>query len=221
MLPRMAVKITYFVEILSSWCHWAEPAWDAVKARFGSAVECEWKIALMNPAGFPESREQCDWFYRRSGTVVRSPCMLDSGWLEPELRGDYTAANLVAEAGRDFGVTDDRLRRALTVAALREGQKIGRLETAAEIGAKITGASASELAARATSAEVRKRVEISTAEFHAHQIAQRPSFILTSEIGDKAVISGLWVAGPLIAAAEAMLGDAAAYRSHKTRFGGP
>jgi predicted DsbA family dithiol-disulfide isomerase len=218
----MSVRVVYFVEILSSWCHWAEPAWDAVKSRFaGAPVEFDWRIALMNRGDFPDSREQCDWYYRRSGTVVRSPYMLHSGWVDPELAGDYSAPNLVAEAGRDFGVFDDRLRRALSEAAMRDGRRIGLMEIAAEVGAAITGASAAEVAARARSDEVRARVEASTALFHAHQIAQRPSFLLTNAIGDKVVISGLWVAGPLVASIEAMLADAAAYATHRAHFGAP
>lgn len=29
-----AVTVTYYVEILSSWCHWAEPAWAELKQRY-------------------------------------------------------------------------------------------------------------------------------------------------------------------------------------------
>src|SRR5207342_2061459 len=77
------MKITYYLEVLSSWCHWVEPTWDALKARYAGRAEFEWKIALMNPADFPVSRGECDWFYRRSGaTVMNSPYMLNSGWYE-------------------------------------------------------------------------------------------------------------------------------------------
>src|SRR5580658_350513 len=107
------MKITYYLEVLSSWCHWAEPAWAELKARYAGRAEFGWKIALMNPGDFPVSREQCDWFYRRSGTIVRSPDMLSSGWFEAGRKGLYDAPNLVAEAGRDFGIADDRLRLAL------------------------------------------------------------------------------------------------------------
>jgi hypothetical protein len=68
---------------------------------------------------------------------------------------------------------------------------------------------------------VAARVDASTARFHAHQINQRPSFILESGIGDKVVLSGLWVAAPLVAAIEAMLADAAAYAAHRVHHGEP
>ncbi|MDD2763306.1 MAG: disulfide bond formation protein DsbA [Opitutaceae bacterium] len=215
------VTLTYFVEIFSSWCLWAEPAWTEIKARYAGRVRLEWKIALMNPADFPSSREQCDWFYRRSGTIMRSPYMLNSGWVEPARPGGYVAPNLVAEAGRDFGFNDDRLRLALAQAAMREGRKIGGMAEAVAVAIAATGLAAAKLRARAESPEVKARVDASTAEFHAHQITQRPAFVLTDVIGDKAVFSGLVRAGPLAAAIESMLDDTAAYAAHAAHFGKP
>ena len=175
----------------------------------------------MNPGDFPLSRAQCEWFYRRSGTIMRSPYMLNPGWLEPRRKGRYLAPNLVAEAGRDFGFTDDRLRLALTHAGTREGRKIGGMTEAVAVAAAATGLDPAKLRARAESPEVKARVDASTAEFHAHQITQRPAFVLTDAIGDKAVFSGLVRAEPLAAAIEAMLTDTAAYAAHAAHFGKP
>src|SRR5437660_635291 len=133
------MKITYYLEILSSWCYWAEPAWADLKAAYVGRVEFEWKIALMNPGDFPVSQAQCDWFYRRSGTVMRSPFMLNSGWFEADRKGNYHAPNLVAEAGKYLGFTGDALRLALMEAGLREGRKIGDLTEAVAIAGKATG----------------------------------------------------------------------------------
>jgi predicted DsbA family dithiol-disulfide isomerase len=214
------MKITYYLEVLSSWCTWAEPTWDALKTRYRERVTFEWKIALMNPGDFPVSRAQCDWFYRRSGdTVMHSPFMLNSGWLEVARRGRYDAPNLVAEAGRDFGFHGDEVRRALAHAALREGKKIGDLATAVAVAAKAGKISARKLRAAAESPEVKKRVAASTREFHAHQVSQRPAFVLTDAIGDKAVFSGLVRLEPLAATIDAMLSDTAAYAAHAAHHG--
>jgi predicted DsbA family dithiol-disulfide isomerase len=215
------IKITYFVEILSSWCLWAEPAWDELKARFGDRADFDWRIALMNPNDFPKSREECDRYYRRSGTIMRSDFMLRSDWLEPELAGDYRAPNHVAEAGRDFGAEGDLLRRALANAAMLEGKSIGRMDVAVSVGATALGVSESDLCARAESPEVRQRVEASTAQFLDHKINQRPSFIIQDAIGDKAVISGLAAAAPLIATIEAMLVDTRGYETYRIHHGDP
>lgn len=221
--PSPSVTVTYFLEILSSWCHWAEPAWIELKHRYaGRPVAFTWKIALMRPQDFPVSREQCDWFYRRSGTIMRSDTMLHSGWWEADLAGDYTAPNLVAEAARTLVPPgDERVRLALAQAALIEGARIGRLETAVAVAARAAKIPAKKLRAAAESEAVRERVELSTAEFHAHRIDQRPAFLLADGIGDKAVFSGLVRVEPLAAAIDAMLADSAAYASHAAHFGPP
>src|SRR5688572_20959209 len=104
------VKVTYYLEVISSWCYWAEPAWRELKERYTSTkVTFDWKIALMDESGLPVSREQVEWFYRRSGTIVRSPFMLNSGWFEVGVK-EYLVPNFVAEAAKDLGVNDDRVR---------------------------------------------------------------------------------------------------------------
>lgn len=221
-MPPTPVTATYYLEILSSWCHWAEPAWRELKSRYGDRVEFRWRIALMRPGDFPASAAHCDWFYRRSGTIVRSPVMLHSGWLEPARRGHYEAPNLVAEAARDLlPPEDDRVRLALTDAALRHGRRIGDLDTAVTVAADAAALDRATLAAAACSAAVRARVDASTATFHAHQLTQRPAFILENTIGDRAIFSGLVRAAPLAAALEALLDDAAAYASHAGHHGPP
>lgn len=217
------MKITYYLEVLSSWCTWVEPTWSELKRRYEGRAEFEWKIALMNPEDFPGSREQCDWFYRRSGTVMRSPTMLNSGWFEDSRKGQYEAPNLVAEAARDFGFSGDEIRLALAYAGVREGKKLGDIAVAVEVAAKAGGKklNAKKLRAAAESKEVRARVAASTQEFLSHHINQRPAFVLTDAIGDKAVFSGLVRIEPLAVTIEAMLNDTAAYAAHKAHFGTP
>lgn len=216
------MKVTYYLEVLSSWCHWVEPVWSELKTRYAGRVEFEWRIALMNPGDFPVSQAQCDWFYRRSGgTVMHSPYMLSSGWFEAERKGRYEAPNLVAEAARDFGFNGDEIRLAMAHAALREGVKVGDLATAVKVAAKAGKIDPKKLLKAAESNVVKDRVATSTADFHAHQITQRPAFVLTDAIGDKAVFSGLVRIGPLAATIDAMLADTAAYAAHKAHHGAP
>lgn len=216
------MKVTYFFEAFSSWCYWAEPAWAELKRRYAGRVDFEWKIAAMNPEDFPASREQCDWFYRRSGgTCMRSPFMLNSGWVEPEREGHYEAANLVIEAARDFGFHGDEVRLAVLHAILREGAKCGDMTTAVGVAAKAGKIDPAKLRAAAESPAVKARVETSTKEFFSYQISQRPSFLLTDAIGDKAVFSGLVHLEPLEATIDAMLKDEAAYAAHAAHFGAP
>ena len=213
------MKITYYLEVISSWCFWAEPAWVELKERYAGRVEFGWKIALIDASGFPVSREQCDWFYRRSGTAMRSPFMLNSGWFEAGMK-EYLAPNLVAEAAKDFGITDDRVRLAIAHAALREGRKVGQWEISAEVAAAAAGLDAAKLLARAKLPAVEARARATTAEFYALQVTQRPTFRLENAIGDRAVFSGLANLTPLAAALDAMLADAANAASYAAHFGG-
>jgi predicted DsbA family dithiol-disulfide isomerase len=213
------MKITYYLEVISSWCFWAEPAWADLKQRYAGRVEFGWKLSLMDSSGLPVSREQCEWFYRRSGTARRSAFMLNSGWFEAGTK-EYLAPNLVAEAARDFGIHDDRARLAIAQAALREGRKVGQWEVSAEAAAAATGLDAAKLLARAKSPEVEARARAATAEFYALQVTQRPTFLLENAIGDRAVFSGLAEAAPIAETIEVMLADAAAAASYAAHFGG-
>src|SRR6185437_15427465 len=170
----MNIKIVYYLDTVSSWCYWAEPAWAELKQRYAKApVEFSWKIAMLDENGMSKSRAQCDWFYRRSGSITRSPFMLHSGWLDP-YQPEFLAPNCVAETAKDFGVTDDRVRLALMEAAMRDGKKVGDWNVSAGIAAKAAGLDESSLLAKSRSPEIEQRVRASTAEFHALKVTQRP-----------------------------------------------
>ena len=216
----MKLKVTIYLDVISSWCFWAQPAWEELKKRYAERVDFAWKIALMDASGFPKSIEQAEWYYRRSGMMMRSPFMLKPGWFEPNLQ-ECLAPNLVAEAARDFGVTDDRVRMALANATEREGLKTNNWELAAEIGAHAANLDKTKLLERARSPEVEARARASTAEFHALQVTQRPTFVIDSEIGDRAIFSGFAKLEPIAATIDSMLDDLAAYASHAAHFGEP
>ena len=217
----MNLKIVYYLDVTSSWCYWAEPAWAELKRRYANApVEFGWKIALLDQSSMVKSRAQAEWFYRRSGTIVRSPFMLNSGWLDPILP-EYLAPNCAAEAAKEFEVIDDRVRLALAEATLRAGKKVADWNVCAGVAAKAAGLNENALLAKARSPEIEQRVRASTKEFHALQVTQRPTFVLDSDIGDRTVFSGCWRVEPLIAAIDTMLSDAAAYASWKAHHGDP
>lgn len=220
MTEAKPLRVTYYLEVVSSWCWWAEPAWTELKQRYEGRAKFEWKIALMDATGLPTSREQCEWFYRRSGPLMRSPYPLNSGWFEPGLK-EYLAPNLVAEAAKDLGVIDDRARLALAHAALREGKRVGQWEVAVGVAAQSADLDAAQLLARAQSPEIMARARTTTAEFHALQVTQRPTFLVEDIIGDRAVFSGLATVEPLAATLDAMVHDCAGYASHAAHFGKP
>jgi predicted DsbA family dithiol-disulfide isomerase len=216
----MPITVTDYLDVVSSWCFWSEPTWAELKKRYDGRAEFQWKIALMDPIGLPTSREQEQWFYRRSGMMMRSPFMLSTDWYDASLP-EWLAPNCVAEAAKDFGFTDDRVRLALSHATLREGKRVSDWEIAAEIGAAAGGIEKKKLLEKAKSSGIENRVRASTAEFHALQVTQRPTFVIDTEIGDRAVFSGVVKLEPLAATLDAMLDDADAYAAHKAHFGDP
>ncbi|MBI3853881.1 MAG: DsbA family protein [Verrucomicrobia bacterium] len=216
----MNVKIICYLDVISSWCYWAEPAWAELKQRYTGKVEFAWKTALLDASSIPATREEEEWYFRRSGTIMRSPFMLSAGWYESGMK-EYLAPNAVAEAAKDFGVTDDHVRLAIAHAALREGRKVGRWEEAVAPAAKAADLDSAALLAKAKSKEIEARVRASTAEFHSFQVNQRPAFLIEDSIGDRAVFSGLVTVAPLASTIEAMLHDVAAYISHAAHYGPP
>ena len=216
----MRITVTDYLDVVSSWCFWSEPTWAELKKRYEGRVEFQWKIALMDPKGLPTSREQEQWFYRRSGMMMRSPFMLNTDWYDPKLP-EWLAPNCIAEAAKDFEINDDRVRLALARAALREGKKVAEWDVAAQVGADAGKIDKKKLLGRAKSSEIERRIRSSTAEFHALQVTQRPTFLIDTEIGDRAVFSGVVKIEPFVATLDGMLDDAVVYAAHAAHFGAP
>jgi predicted DsbA family dithiol-disulfide isomerase len=216
----MRLTVTNYLDVISSWCFWATPAWQELRGHYGNRVDFRWKIALMDKTGLPPTVEHTEWYYRRSGILMRSPFMLKASWVEPG-RAEYLEPNCVAEAARDLGIEDDRAWIALSRAELREGKIIADWKVAAEVVEKATGTEQDKLLELAKSPEIERRVRESTAEFHAMQVTQRPTFVIDSPIGDRAVFSGFAKAAPLIAAIDAMLDDIAGYEAYAAHVGAP
>lgn len=215
------MKITYYLEVTSSWCFWAEPTWAELKRRYAGRAEFQWKIALMRPEDFPASHEQYDWFLQRSSFVMQSPFTIDSRYYERPVPPAYPAASAVAEAARDLSATGDEVRCALSHAAYREGKKVGQLDVAVEIAAAVSRLEATALRERARSPAITARMQATTEEFCALQVNQRPTFVLEDAIGDRAIFSGLVRLAPLAATVDAMLDDVSAYAAFQQRRPGP
>ena len=56
----------------------------------------------------PTSKEQAEWFYRRSGLIVKSPFSTNAGWFAEAGRKIYDDAESRRRSRKRFGVTDDR-----------------------------------------------------------------------------------------------------------------
>src|SRR5436190_19839132 len=116
----MQISMTYYLDVISSWCFWAEPSWAELKRRYSDRVAFDWKIALMDPSGLPKSRAQEEWYYRRSGMVMRSNFMLRRDWYE-SVMPDYLAPCLSTLAARHVDAAGYGVRAEHSTRRSREG----------------------------------------------------------------------------------------------------
>ncbi len=65
----MRLTITNYLDVISSWCHWAIPAWSELREKYGDRVDFHWKIALM------DKKLVCPRLARtRNGTTGAAEC---------------------------------------------------------------------------------------------------------------------------------------------------
>ncbi len=184
------VDVIYYVDVLSSWCYVADLALERIVEKYGDGVRLDWRIAQLNNFGpLPYSRDDLRWYYGR--TAKMTGVQLNEAWHDsPETTTKH--ANAAAEAARELGAVDSRVRRELARAALLEGKPLGRRDVAIEEAARIGGFSQSRIAELMDSAHVTQRIVQTTQEFNDLALPQRPSFVMRNTSGDLAVFSGLY-----------------------------
>jgi predicted DsbA family dithiol-disulfide isomerase len=205
-----AVKMIYYMDVMSSWCTYSEPAIAEVRKRFAGDLAYEWRIAAVKdgePTGY--TQEGMAWWYERSGSM--SGIKLNAAWLDsPE--GTWWP-NLAAEAARSLGHTDDTVRLALARAALFDGRPIQRREIAEEVATRAAGISAGRLRGAMDDPSVAGRIRASTAEFRALPCTMVPTFLISNEIGDVNMLSGAYRAEHLAACIEQLRADVRGYEA--------
>jgi predicted DsbA family dithiol-disulfide isomerase len=198
------IHLTYYLDVMSSWCFYVEPNLDRLRERYADRLTCDWRIALVTEAGSQGwNHDQIAWFYKRSGAVTG--VQLNPAWN----RGPHTTLqpNLAAEAARELGCGDDRVRRALAHAALIEGLPIYHKREAVRVAAAAGGLDQAKLIKLMDEPRIEERIRESGEEFASYRIDQRPGFVIRSDIGDRVVYSGVWRLEPLDAAIGALIKD--------------
>lgn len=205
------MQLTYYFDVCSMWCALADEALDQVAAEFGSRVPLEWKVALINGgAPIEAGPEQEAWYYDRCEAVTGR--RFNHRWLEAKGLSTLWPGRAIVAAwqigkGRE-------VHAALRDAAMREGRPIPRPEVAVRIAAAAAGADERPFRARMESAQTEETLRNAGREFDSYRIDQRPAFVVRSEIGDAAVLSGIYRFEPLKACLEAMIRDEDRYRRH-------
>lgn len=204
-----AVKIIYYLDILSSWCTFAEAPLEKVRAKFGSDLEYEWRLAVLReskPLGY--SNADLAWYYARSKSMTGM--QLNDVWLESTSDSTWWP-NLVAEAARSLGAVDDKVRLALAKAGMIDGQHVQHRDVSERIAAAASGLDAASLHKAVDDPAVAERVRATTAEYRALPVAVVPTFLISNEIGDVNLLSGAYRYEHIAPCVEQLLADAKAY----------
>jgi predicted DsbA family dithiol-disulfide isomerase len=205
------LKVTHYIDVLSSWCLIAEDGLARLRATHGAALDYEWRIAWVKDGGpAAYSREQLAWYYGRTAAVTGVRLV---PWVENST-SSTAPANLAAEAARALGVTDERVRLALARAAMLEGRPLGRREVAIEVAAAAGSLDPRALDAKMNDPKIERILRENAATFAglaAHGVDQRPTFVFENTVGDRVILSGVWRHEPLAATAAGLLADEGAY----------
>ncbi len=183
-----SVRIDYYLDTMSSWCLIAEQAIDQLRAEFGADIELEWKIVQLNEgAPFEASAEKFAWFYGRTKAVTG--VQLNPAW-HTSMLDSSVFPNLAAEAARSMGVVDDRVRRALSKAAMNDGEHVPNKEVTLEIAAHAGGLDKEKLREMMDAHETLAKIMTNTIELRKLPVEVIPAFIISNHIGDIAILSG-------------------------------
>ena len=185
-----SVQVTYYVDTLSSWCLIAESAVDRLLEEFGTEIDFEWKIAQLNDAApFDGTPEKFEWMYRRTHAVTG--VQLNHTW-HTKMEDSSLFPNLAAEAARTLGVTDGRVRRALSRAAMLEGKRVPDHDVAVEIASKAGGLDPQALSDAMDDHNTFAKVVSATIELRKLPVRVIPCFAVANDVGDRAILSGLY-----------------------------
>ncbi|GAC1615222.1 MAG: hypothetical protein NVS4B13_09640 [Candidatus Elarobacter sp.] len=204
------MKVTAFVDVLSHWCLAAQPALDALRAMLARDVALEIVLAPLGdgaPVGFTHEAEA--WFYTRGALAYGRE--LDPAWCEGP---DTTTwhANAAVAAGVAFGADPVVLGRRVSRAAMVDGLLLGRESEAVRAVARFTGLEELALRDAMRGEAVAGALHAGNARLAAIACAERPSWELVNDNGDRAVLQGVWQAEAILALARALLDDERAYR---------
>jgi len=206
------LTLVYYLDVLSSWCFVAERALGALREQLGERLTLDWRLAFLfngGPMGY--SPQLSAWQYKRLERVTG--LRLNPAWRE-SVNDTTWWANLATEAARGLGVADDRVRHAISRAAMVDGVRVGRREEAVAVAATAAGMNRSKLEQEMDHPRTAERLWSAMMEYKSLPVSVQPAFVLRSNIGDTALLSGLWSLESLKACSNEMLAAAEAYAKY-------
>jgi predicted DsbA family dithiol-disulfide isomerase len=178
------MKITFYYDVCSQWSYFGDMTLDRLRERYGGDLDVDSQIAMVKDGeAIGYTPEALGWMYRRSESITG--IAVTSRWIRGNDRTLY--ANLAVAAAQRLG---HDVRRQVAEAILLRGEPMGSQEGAVEVVSRILGVSPARLEAemRAVEPDVRK----STQEFRGLPVTVVPCFLIRNDIGDTALLSGLY-----------------------------
>src|SRR5579863_1495377 len=148
------------------------------------------------------------WYLKRGSLAYGREFRAD--WYEGPQGGTWFA-NAVALVGTEMSGEAMRTMHAMMSAALEQGAKAGRADVCFELMGKYLGIPASDVAARVNDPATAARLEAGNHRLAALGADERPTFLLESEIGDRALLKGMWQEDAVAGVAMALLHDERSY----------
>lgn len=208
------MQVTAFVDVLSHWCLAAAPALAALRATLADGVRTTVVFAPVGdggPAGTAHDAEA--WFYRRGSLAYGRA--LSAAWCEDAQTSTWHA-NAAVLAAVGFGAEPIALADGVSRAAMVEGRLLGRPDEAVRVVSGLTGLAGEALLQAMTGTTVIEALHAGNARLAAIGCAERPSWELVNDNGDRAVLQGVWQAEAILPLARALLDDERAYRAAGT-----
>lgn len=178
------MKVTLYYDVCSQWSYFGDLTLDRLREKYGTALEVEWRIAMVNDGeAVGYTSEQLEWMYRRSESITN--ISVTARWIRGNDRSLY--ANVAVAAAQRLG---HDVRRQVAEAILLHGEPLGSRAGAVAAVSRLTGVPPAQLetAMGAVEPDVRR----STVEFRALPVTVVPTFLIRSEIGDTALLSGFY-----------------------------
>lgn len=203
------MQVTAFVDVLSHWCLAASPALVALRDTLADDVRLEVRFApVFDGAQVGVSHEMEAWAYQR-GTLAYGT-KLTAAWYENE-RTTTWHANAAVAAAVAAGAEPIALAAATSRAAMVRGRLLGREDEAIRTVADLSGIDADALREAMRGEPIVASLHAANVELTAIGCAERPSWELVNDNGDRAVLQGVWQVEAILPLVHALLGDERAY----------
>jgi predicted DsbA family dithiol-disulfide isomerase len=178
------VKVTFYYDVCSQWSYFADLTLDRLRAKYGKDLDVEWRIAMVNDGeAIGYTSETLGWMYRRSESITG--IAVTSRWIQGNDRTLY--ANLAVAAAQHLGRD---VRRQVAEAILLRGEPLGLQAGAVAAVSQLASVAPERL--EATMRAVEPEVRNGTKEFRALPVSVVPALLIRNEIGDTALLSGLY-----------------------------